>query len=431
MGSANMFLAVFWDLLLLDFPYAKEIALICYCFFIANKMKKKFENQFWFHSLVLYFFTALGGATLVPLILGKPPAYFQNDFVAACGFTAWLLTMYAPYNLVGKFFALAPCDYALSLMAFIFLGNSCLNTVDLCNSFFNPSAYYPTPMIAPIVLGAISVSAGQFFPLNEGLKAIEHTVPWNIQCGFFGAVFYQLAIQDDGPLGEAFELYVVGPRLTKEACRWLVVAFFVINGIATVHYPDKWVNPFAPVYNAVPKTNNLREFLWFALYCGTVVTAFFAFAYQQLPHEELQSGQVMNSGDWLTTCTVLPVLRSCTPHAVYLNSTGAVNIFQGSTPPKVSGIAKPLVWSSAAEKQKTTNNAGTGPFTLELEGAYLTVKDNGTVIWENMKESTAKKYKYSDYKMVVGQGAIGVFGVEDVTYQTLLWASDPMADMGA
>eukprot|EP00640_Fibrocapsa_japonica_P001118 CAMPEP_0113935376 /NCGR_PEP_ID=MMETSP1339-20121228/2531_1 /TAXON_ID=94617 /ORGANISM="Fibrocapsa japonica" /LENGTH=425 /DNA_ID=CAMNT_0000937505 /DNA_START=84 /DNA_END=1361 /DNA_ORIENTATION=- /assembly_acc=CAM_ASM_000762 len=420
--ETNPFLMVFWNVILLDFPYAWEIGLFAYCLFVGIKMHHHLKGELWLHSLVLYIFEAYGAHTLIPLVLGEPPEYFENDFVGFVGIASWFLTQHSPFNIVPKFFSFAPCEYAMSMMALIFLGNVLCQTVDVCNHHFEASPYYPTPMVAPIVLGVMSVTVDQFFPLDKGLEPISKCVPWNIQIGTFCAVFYQLAIWDDGPIGEAFELYVVGPTLNKETATWIVTVLFTITGLYEFKSGDKFKNPFAPVVNSV-KASSLNEGLGVVMRVGFAITALTAFAYQQLPNEELQSGQTMASGDWLTTCTVLPALRPCNAHVLSLNSTGYLNIYQGSTLPKTGSGAKPAVWASDKSASTAKKAVGAGPFTTEMEGAYVAVKDNGTVVWENMKASAAKKFKYIDYKMVLGQGNIQVYGMNDAITTELLWTS--------
>jgi len=358
---------------------------------------------------------------LVPIILGHPPEYFENDFVAVVGIISWFITQFAPNDIVGKFFAFAPCDYILSLMAFIFLGNVLCFTVEASNMYFSPSILYPTPMVAPIALGALSVTGNQFFPLDVGLEPISKGLPWNIQCGLFCAAFYHLAIFDDGPIGEAIDLYVAGPMLDQETTKWLTVAFFAVVGLYESRSGDSFTNPFAAVYKSY-KTNTLREGAFALLRTLFVVLLFSTVSYHQLPHEELQDGQVMKAGDFLTTCSILPSLRPCTPHVVALNSTGYLNVFQASTPPKKDKGAKKAIWSSDKSASTASKAPGTGPYTVELSGPRLTVKDDGIVIWENIAQKMASQYHYENYTMIVGQGGIGVFG-KRFSHEILLWAA--------
>lgn len=78
----------------------------------------------------------------------------------------------------------------------IFRANAICNTLKTCNSVLTPTPYYPTPLLGPIFLGAMSSSFGMFFPPNVGLKPVVNGTPFGLQAPLIGSMIYQLGVID-------------------------------------------------------------------------------------------------------------------------------------------------------------------------------------------------------------------------------------------
>ena len=87
----------------------------------------------------------------------------------------------------------------------IFRANAICNTLMTCNTMLSPTPYYPTPLLGPIFLGAMSSSFGIFFPTDVGLKPITNGMPFGLQASLMASAIYQLSVVDKiGWIGIAF-----------------------------------------------------------------------------------------------------------------------------------------------------------------------------------------------------------------------------------
>ena len=68
-----------------------------FCFvFMVTRVAAKTKSGSWVESLVRTFLTVFGGGTLVPLILGSPPVFLNNDVLFFLTLVAWILTHLTP-----------------------------------------------------------------------------------------------------------------------------------------------------------------------------------------------------------------------------------------------------------------------------------------------------------------------------------------------
>jgi len=374
--------SIIWELLLKQWPYSTEICFFAHALSIGVLMKGSLESKFWFHSLVLYYFAAFGGGILVPMILGKPPVFLANDMVAFVGFVCWFLTQNCPGDVVNKLFTLGTAKIVLVVMHAIFLGNAVCDAVNAADAHFAPSKYYPTAVVAPLVCGALAVSAAQFFPLDKGLATISGGMPWNIQGGLSCAMFYHFTINDGGAVGQFLRTYLVGPALTPAMARWMVVAFYIGISITHITYGNTF-NPFAPVHKilytvtGIPKDPNekkapkktgkkvdqqqkpkklpsAQEVLSGVTYdlwgCLAMVALLLSYAYMSHPKEILAAGARLQSGQYLATCTHVTAVRDCEPHSLSMGTDGRLRLFRGMSPMEKS---KTLLFESAAPKTES------------------------------------------------------------------------------
>ena len=65
----------------------------------------------------------------------------------------------------------------------------------------NPTPYYPTPMLGPILLATLLGNMRGF--VQEGFHGyIKSGMPYKFQNGFFCATFYHAVVNDSGFIGE-------------------------------------------------------------------------------------------------------------------------------------------------------------------------------------------------------------------------------------
>jgi len=418
---------ILWRVLLKQFPYSTEICIFCYTLYIGVRLRKQLESNFWFHSLVLYFFGAFGGGTIVPTILGKPPVYMANDFVGICGIISWYLTQYCPGDLVNKCFSLAIPKFVLTSVAAIFLGNLLVDNVQLAHTIFKPSKYYPIPIFGPIICGCLCVSAAQFFPLNRGLDAIKKGVPFNIQSAFVCSTFYHLSINDPGPMGQFLRTNLVSPNISAVMARWMVVAFFlstsiIQNNVDENFNPFKAVHRVAYAFTKLPKKNDedenifhkIEEVVFDVLEILGILTLILSFTIMQHPPALLNSGVRLNSGKYLASCAALTSFRKCQPYVLSMESDGVLRLFKAVSPLEEK---KDLIWSSTTPKiSSDAYYAFVDPNT-----AVLSIKTNGTdrVVWSTPMKNKVVSDLAKDAKLYLQQGYFQVR-----TDESIFWSSE-------
>jgi len=236
------------QVLFLEWKYGKEIALICYCFTHAIRVHSQVQNPFWFHSLVYMLISTFGGGIIGAFILGTKPPILANDLLVPVASVAWYIVHCVPNNWGRKILLLPVVKEIRIFLCELQRANSCVNMVIAANKYFvEPSKYYPTAMVGPILCGTLSSVSGGFFPLNKGLQPIEKTVPWNIQCAFMSATFYHLMINDKHILGSAARNLFFGIHITADRARLMCVFLF-----SSVSLIQSWqgpnFNPFRPIH---------------------------------------------------------------------------------------------------------------------------------------------------------------------------------------
>lgn len=63
-------------------------------------------------------------------------------------------------------------------------------------TLLSPSAYYPAPIIGPILSATLLGSFGSFLPFDKGLEAIKNGVPYTSQAAFFSSCLYYFLCLD-------------------------------------------------------------------------------------------------------------------------------------------------------------------------------------------------------------------------------------------
>jgi uncharacterized membrane protein YeiH len=122
------------------------------------------QQLHWMHSLVFSTIRTYGGGFLAPLLMGRPSGALNNDFLIASAIVVWYLV----HQLRGhQWLNYLPVRIVWMCFLGIFRANAQTAVVDTANVVFQASAYYPTPIFGPIIVGAVLGAMGQFLPFDK------------------------------------------------------------------------------------------------------------------------------------------------------------------------------------------------------------------------------------------------------------------------
>jgi len=113
----------------------------------------------------------------------------------------------------------------------------------------NPTPYYPTPMLGPILLATLLGNMRGF--VQEGLHGyIKNGMPYKFQNGLFCATFYHVVVNDSGFIGEYFRMVInlfpsMKLGLNNEKFAAVFVSFFM-HVVGVLQMPDFLGPNFSP-----------------------------------------------------------------------------------------------------------------------------------------------------------------------------------------
>lgn len=326
------------------------------------------------------------------------------------GVLTWVLINHCPGDLVWKGLHVPAIRIPWVVFTEIYRASAVCNTLVKANGVFPAGKYYPIPVIGPILVGTLGASAGQFLPLNEGLKAIEHQVPWNMQCGFITCIIMHFTLHDPNIIGQYMREYVTGD-VDFQTCKFWAIAFFVVMGLMQYGF-DPNFNPFGHVHRVlygltgvrpsdkkrqqleyeettlkketayVGKSLVEREPVQSAYEVARMVFVFFAAAHairQKIPGNGMYTGSALKVGESINYCSVLHSFRSCEPHLLTLEKTGVIAVYNAATVAETADLTP--VWTSEAPKKRIKD-----PNTLSVEVTQhgrLLVKDGAAELWSS------------------------------------------------
>jgi len=164
----------------------------------ANKTK----DMNWFHAFALTTICAFGGGWFGFIWMGKPTSLITNgDVTLTLTAIAFVLLTYTPMDIGYKFGRLFPVKILLNSWAQLFRGLGMIGFINACAVEVASSKYYPTPILGPVVYGALLGNMGAFF-LKGFHNHLEKDIPWAFQNGLVVGFFYHIYAHDkEGSIG--------------------------------------------------------------------------------------------------------------------------------------------------------------------------------------------------------------------------------------
>ncbi|GMI26387.1 hypothetical protein TeGR_g10041, partial [Tetraparma gracilis] len=154
---------------------------------------------------------------------------------------AYYLIFHSPSDSFYKLSTSAPGTLLITFFAQLFRATGIPRAVDLTLPLCRASAYYPTPLLGPILAATLMSNVGPLYR-NGFQRHFADGAPWNFQNGWLCAGFHHLLCNDAGPLGAAlraavgavpgagaFRAWCGGDREMAQA---LISLFMVSVGIA-------------------------------------------------------------------------------------------------------------------------------------------------------------------------------------------------------
>lgn len=229
--------------------------------------KNKSKDMNWFHAFALSTIVAFGGGWFGFIWMGKPTSLITNgDLTLTLCAISFLISTYTPMDIGYRFGSSLPVKIVMNSLAQLFRSLGMIGFINACAAEVGPSAYYPTPILGPVVYGTLLGNMGSFF-LKGFHQHLEKQIPWPFQNGIIMGFFYHVYTHDEsGSMGIFLRSIVQstgvqGDMDDKHFATLVVSIFMQISGILML--PEFW----GPNYNIfmLPKrlldrlvtTNNL------------------------------------------------------------------------------------------------------------------------------------------------------------------------------
>lgn len=170
-----------------DFPFSSELQSFGMAYqghVLVRNSRNKDLTMNWFHAFMLGVVSSFGGSAFAPLWMGRPSAILSNDIGLFCLISSFLLTYYTPFDVGYKFGNSFVGSLLCTSFATLF---RTMGVVGYCSIAFevfkaSPSAYYPIPIVGPIVWATLLGNMSAFFV--KGFDGhLSAGMPWNFQNG--------------------------------------------------------------------------------------------------------------------------------------------------------------------------------------------------------------------------------------------------------
>ena len=117
-----------------------------------------------------------------------------NDLAIPFAIVLWYLTHYV-WDMHAVLM-MKPVRVLWTFFGTVFRVHSACNTSAAAASTLTPGAYYPIPLIGPVIAGTLVGSLGAFLPFDKGLAPISSGTPWPIQQAFLTSLFFHFLVTD-------------------------------------------------------------------------------------------------------------------------------------------------------------------------------------------------------------------------------------------
>jgi len=169
----------------------------------VRKGPNKDRKMHWFHAFALTTILSFGGGWFTGLWMGKPTSMIASgDVNVTLAMTAFLIVNYTPFDIGYKIASFLPVTLVITSFAQMFRSMGTVGFISVAANELNPSKYYPTPIIGPILYGALLGNMGGLF--RKGFDGyLQNGMPWPFQNAFvIGSFFHIFAHDVDGVIGK-------------------------------------------------------------------------------------------------------------------------------------------------------------------------------------------------------------------------------------
>lgn len=221
-------------------PYHAELRTFGQAFMGALAVRNganKNKDMNWFHAFALSTIAAFGGGWFGFIWMGKPTSLITNgDVTLTLTAIAFVILTYIPMDIGYKFGRMLPVKILINFWAQLFRALGMIGFINACAAEVGPSKYYPTPILGPVVYGALLGNMGAFF-LKGFHKHLEKDIPWGFQNGLVVGFFYHVFTHDkEGSMGIALRSAVQstgiqGTMDDKLFATLFVTIFMQLSGI--------------------------------------------------------------------------------------------------------------------------------------------------------------------------------------------------------
>ncbi|GMH65096.1 hypothetical protein TrRE_jg1425 [Triparma retinervis] len=161
-----------------SFPFAQELMVFGMAMESAVAVRKADDAEVkkspktpynWFLTLVQTSLIGFGGGWLMPIMLGLPSSFLLGGDINSLGcLISWYLVFHSPRDyFYTKICAAVPFQVFYTSFAQLFRATGIYGFVDKSLSVgMKPSAYYPTPLLGPVLTASLLSNIGPIFRLG-------------------------------------------------------------------------------------------------------------------------------------------------------------------------------------------------------------------------------------------------------------------------
>jgi hypothetical protein len=149
----------------------------------------KTKSMNWFYAYCCTLLTAFAGGLFGFMWMGKPTSLITGgDVTLTLCAIAFVLVTYMPMDIGFKLGNFLPVKIVITVLAQLFRALGMVAFINSASAEVSPSAYYPTPILGPVLYGTLLGNMGGFF--SKGFHPyLESSMPWPFQNGMFSLFF--------------------------------------------------------------------------------------------------------------------------------------------------------------------------------------------------------------------------------------------------
>jgi len=221
-------------------PYHAELRTFGQAFMGALAVRggaNKNKDMHWFHAYALTIVTAFGGGFFAFLWMGKPTSLITGgDVTLTLTAIAFAFITYLPLNMGYSIGKTLPVKIVMNTWSVFFKGLGMIGFINAAAAEVSASKYYPTPVLGPVLYGALLGNMGAFFA--KGFHGhLEKGMPWPFQNALTAGFFYHLYTNDkEGFIGNTLRSVIQSTGIQGEMedklfATLVVTSFMQIAGL--------------------------------------------------------------------------------------------------------------------------------------------------------------------------------------------------------